>query len=135
MPKLPETLQALRGATPQEPPAPVRVVVTRNYRRETANPYLVRPLTGTEAEETPNLVLTDAKVTLVEHDPRFRVERSFGCGVIIVGDQSPAESVPEGAVQIRFDGSYFVRHDNGRSVHTASVMYFTPDGIFALQPK
>lgn len=126
----------VKAAPKAKAPAPVRVVVTRNYLAMTPARYAMRPIGGSNTEAVENLVITSASVEDAFGDGDFRVEASFGCGVVMVGIEAPPAPVPEDAVKLRFTGNSFaVVAGKNYDVQTAAAVYFTPDGIFAVKPK
>lgn len=54
----------------------------------------------------------------------------------VVGEPVEVQDMPEGVIQISYNPfrqGQFYRKDSGQPISRASVIYFTPEGVFALE--
>jgi hypothetical protein len=113
----------------------MNTIVTRNVNNDKENGHFAaRHLDEQTLTTRKNVLLRNAEVTETYKDSRFKVERNFGCGTIIVGELAPAAPSEHLASleQIEFDGSSFCTHLGRTWVRSARVIVFTESGkIFA----
>ena len=114
----------------KKPATPVRLVVSRNYL-DGPEKYAARELEKSEAKPYSKLILKNVNVRATYDDYRYRVERDFGCAIILVGDKAKDSQVSSEARPFRFDGVNFVDNYSNR-LTSMSKVWLTKDGMFYL---